>query len=496
MPSIANGQRFTNTSSTQLLIGGVVLLFVVGLFFVPQVVPPRETTAENAAYEQALSTSNEDFSFEELLGTESADEGTQAVAREDIRARHAGLPDADSPAVEGAFDRFDIASLLGGETPQQEFAEIAPAGPVDESPEEDERILVAENTADDSALGKVSRLLEDLSTPEHRRVSAETLVADDMSDGQAVGLETVAMQQRREQVNQKGATESNASEEATKEKDVSLFPEGEGVTWKLIHRGKSKRKIRKAGKNAQKIAIGLGHKYQNTRFAITNYVGGLNRVMIGKGIKAHEVPQFLAELEKEVTTAMAQEGVPQADILQWADISLGPELQTVVERQRKEQMVRPFDPKIRLSKLKVRQGYKHRGKWDPTARVAVKLSGYISGKHVKKIELYRNGKRVKKLPLEKRSDDEGNRVFRMRQGQHVRDAVYTFKVTDSKDRVFEKSYLFYPKVRAFKWNGKTDGSFAIPFKEDDPRLDSYFRNGGKHNNGFGAPRKQVAFARF
>jgi hypothetical protein len=515
MPSIAQGQRFTNTSSTQLVVGGTVLLFVVGLFFVPQVVPPRDTANTNSALEEALS-------FGEAEVPEAREEEPVAIemAAEDIRARHARplVDDIIEEESKSAFDRFDVASLLGTtEVPKtsqkagsEDFvvtytaegeyeAGVVPAGPVDEAPPGDDRILVAETEEDTSALASVTRLLEDLSTPEHRKVvAADELVPDDMDDNYSEGgVVTVAMQQRM----QGGAEENPAQTQAPKEgvkgkKEGPLFPEGVGVTWKVIHNGKNKRKIRKAGKNAQKIAISLGHKYQLTRFAIQNYSGGLNRVMIGKGISAHEVPSFLAGLEREVTVAMKREGVPQADVLRWAAITLGPELQSVLERQRKEEMVRPFNPKLRLSKLKIRQGYKHKGKWDPKARVAVKLSGYITGKHVKKIELFRNGKRVKKLPLEKRADDDGNRVFRMRQGQHVRDAVYTFRVTDSKDRVFEKSYLFYPKVRAFKWNGKSDGSFAIPFLEDDPRLDSFFRQRSTGGNGFGGGRTQVAFARF
>jgi len=199
---------------------------------------------------------------------------------------------------------------------------------------------------------------------------------------------------------------------------------------KLLRKETVRKSLRQAKKKSLAIAAALSDDFPQASEVLETYAKGIDRILGGHGIPADSVPAYISRLDSQVTRALKDQGVPQQAKLEWSEISAGPHVQSKSSLMDKQDLAGPFDPKLRLRKLWIRQGFKHRGKDRSNARVTVKATGYVRGDHVSAVHLYRNGQHLRNLPLSANMNEYGLRKFKFKQRDGVKFGIFTFRVID------------------------------------------------------------------
>lgn len=429
MPSIAQSTRIRNTSSMNLLVAGGIIVLIIGLFFVPEFVVQDEL-----------------------------DQGSTQIA---------GLDTAELPLA--SVDQSTAGELVVDATARASLGSIS-----------DSIVLVGEDDqplADDLAVGDFPPATEELSPLE--RVSA-LLQGNESFPEDAANVEELELEESEEATAEDDPVFSYTEEQLIEELVANtalefdyIVPDGP-LTWKMVRSPEGSRLLKKTRRVVRRLGNKMDKDFKLSKLALKEYESAISLAMNSTKHDVNDVKRKIEKLDLTVTAAFQKESAPPSERLQWADVYVGPYLQSRFAAEKKMTFKTELDPLLRISKLKIRQVYSHHGVFNPDAKVGLKMIGRIKGNHIKTIEAYRNGRRIKRLALNKRADDSGYRKFVFKQMREIKGSVYTFKVTDIKDRVYERSYSFYPRVRAFKWNGHTDGRFNIPFGENDPDLDKFF----------------------
>ena len=249
------------------------------------------------------------------------------------------------------------------------------------------------------------------------------------------------------------------------------FVSGEQVTWKTLRASSSLKTFKDARKRALEIAAALDPAYSSAKFALYNFVNGLNKIIEGaeKSMKPEEAMAYLEHLDQDVTDSFLKD--------RWADVSLGALFEQSRSQRMKTRSVPAFNPGLTLTYVRVKQPSDRFGRFNPTRPALVYVEGFVRGKDAKRMVLLRNGEQVRRISLRKKMDTQGRRIFNIPQ----RDAtgVYTIVAYDKEGSRYARSFSFYDRARQFNWIREQGGTFALPFAESDPRLTSFFMVAGQ-----------------
>lgn len=270
------------------------------------------------------------------------------------------------------------------------------------------------------------------------------------------------------------------------EKNLSEIP----LTWERIQAPQSQQAMRTAQAEALAIARQLNPKKTQTRYALITYVNAINAVLASPDqfSSPEEAVNYIETVDQSVTKAIFREGSDRADYLQWQKVSLGEELQISRASRLKTQYRMPFNPRVSLEYVAVRQFDA-----DQTGPAYLDFRGYMYGKDIERVELYWKGELVSLLQLTEPDAKTGRRYF----GYMLADArgLYTVVVYDQAGEKYSKSYEFFPHVTGYTRDGS--GTYVVPYNareigEPDPRLDRIFRSNGQR----GESSSNSAFSTF
>lgn len=257
------------------------------------------------------------------------------------------------------------------------------------------------------------------------------------------------------------------------------------LTWDLLKSRPIKKVLRKAIREATQVSRLIPEDLSRSRFALQTYIGGVSRVLKGvrDALSADQVPSYLTNLDRNVTSALTSENAERAIRQAWAEVSLSPITDKQLTQQYKESTIPAFDPRLRLTSVEVIQPSNRRGRFNPNGRIYVKFRGFVVGSEVKKVVIYKDGERFRSVRLQRKADKDGRRFFKMAQHRYDRDSVYTVEAIDREDNYFRKNYSFFPRAQRFPWGGVGKASYQIPFPDSDPRIDAFFRVGAAQRSG-------------
>lgn len=279
------------------------------------------------------------------------------------------------------------------------------------------------------------------------------------------------------------------------------FGGGQTVTWDQLNSAPVKKAFRTAQTSATKILKGLSGRQAAVRFALINYVNGLGWITRGdrKLMSAEEAMAYIEQLDINVTQAMLTSETDAADFESWKRISFGPLTVNSRAAAFKIGNTIAFNPRLTLSAVEIQRTpdyvYKRNGAVvAKRSHSSLRISGFVLGKDIKKIVVYRNGRRVNDMRVSRKGNEDGVRTFKWR--YRAADGLFTMRAYSSEGDMFEKNYVFLPKVyRRFRQDA--DGYYLLPFGDEDSdvvslrnldtRLDRFFRvipRGGSGGDGF------------
>lgn len=253
------------------------------------------------------------------------------------------------------------------------------------------------------------------------------------------------------------------------ERNLSQSP----LTWDKIKSPESQEVLRRAQGEALAISRALPPKKTETRYALITFANAVNAVLTGADqfSSPDEAIGYVETVDQAVTKAIFREGVERADYMRWQQVSLGPELRTSRVARTKAQYQMPFNPRVTLEYVGVRQ-------LEPNieAPASVDFRGYMFGKDIVKVQLRWKNRDLGELGLSEPDPNNGRRYF----AYTLTDArgIYTVIAKDSNGDKFEKSYEFFPHAAGYPKN--YEGFFEVPYNstewgESDPRIDKLFR---------------------
>ncbi len=254
-------------------------------------------------------------------------------------------------------------------------------------------------------------------------------------------------------------------------------PAQQGVTssavefsWAAIKSKPSAHALRGTSKECQNIIKQLSSDKPATRFAIQNFINGIN-LLLGSGDKnmtAIEAVAYLANLQNTVVRVMMRENVDIGTYNNFVALDLGPVVD-LNQKRRLASQLKPFNPRLTLTAISVKKVGSKLNIYQESAPPYVQVKGYVIGNDVKSIQLFYNGNLLKVFKPG-RPNELNQRNFSTR--RYYAKGIYTFRVFDSLGQMWEKSYVFYPRVKVYPWKG---GAYAIPkTSEMDTRLDRFF----------------------
>lgn len=265
------------------------------------------------------------------------------------------------------------------------------------------------------------------------------------------------------------------------------------VTWEQLTSSQVRRAFKSAQTSAIKILKGLGERQSAVRFALVNYINGLGWLARGdkKMMSAEEALAYIEQLDINVTQAMLTSEIDAKDFEQWKRISFGPLSANSRASAFKMNHYIAFNPRMTLGNVEIQKDpdyvQKRNGSWvRKNPRSSVRIEGFVMGKDVKKIVVYRNARRASSLKVSSKGNEDGLRTFKWR--YRTAEGLFTFRAISRDGDVFEKSYVFLPRVYG-RFKQDADGFFRLPFgigDEDginlrnlDTRLDRFFRAGSR-----------------
>ncbi len=249
------------------------------------------------------------------------------------------------------------------------------------------------------------------------------------------------------------------------------------LTWEKVRSPESQAVLKTAQGQAFELARALSSKKTETRYALITYVNAVNAVLGSPDqfSSPEEAIGYIETVDQAVTKAMFREGADRADYLRWQEVSLGKELQTSRVARTKAQYRMPFNPRVTMEYVGVRQLEK-----DQSGPAYLDFRGYMIGKDISRVELYWKGALVAELGLTEADANTNRRYF----SYMLADArgVYTIVVYDQAGEKFRKSYEFFPRVVGYSRD--SNGYYLVPSNsmevgQDDPRLDRMFRSNGQ-----------------
>jgi hypothetical protein len=379
--SIAKGVRFSTYNARSMLVSGVVLLLVIGLFFIPEIVG---------------------YLFQ---GSSS------------------GAASTEAPKI--ALNTTKVPAVSTKEP--------------------------AELQSKPSALDKILGLL---GAKEPEVVSLDK--GDDVVDAKS------------------SATEDDSKAHPGRKKEAPGLMLGEAVvSWKVLKSKPTRKAMMKAHNDALTLATQLEPRWEKSRYALYNLIGGIRLINkgAGKGMGAEEAVQYLELLDSNVTKSMLSDRVPASIYNQWTEITLGPLFEKSRAYQLKMARKMPFDPQLRIVNVKIFQPPDRRGRWIEGGKAYIYFRAGVMGADVKKVSIFRDGVHVMdRTPRRKKGT--GLRLFSF--GPREARGNYVIRVFDKHNQMVEKAYQFYNPARKYNWVSRSKGRFAIPFGEYDPRLDRLF----------------------
>jgi hypothetical protein len=226
--------------------------------------------------------------------------------------------------------------------------------------------------------------------------------------------------------------------------------------------------LKQQRREALRIASSLPDKAKGSRKALRQYAAEIEQIVAGK--KAGK----LQGMAKEISAKLASEKAPQQARVRWMKLSGIKDSGVSAMYDGQAQGGGTFAPKFWIAKFFGRQGYRHHGVWDPTARATVKIRGYVAGENLEKGLVFINGIYNRPLDIRKGEGGSGLRKFFFKQSENLRNSIFTFRLVSKDGQFYDRSYSFYPRMTNFEWNGHSSGSFSIPWVVNDPRIDRYF----------------------
>lgn len=263
------------------------------------------------------------------------------------------------------------------------------------------------------------------------------------------------------------------------------------LTWEKIQNPESVGVLRKAQGQALELSRMLAPKKSETRYALITYINAINAVLAtpDQFATAEEAIGYVETVDQAVTKALFKEGADRADYLRWQEVSLGDTLKTSRVARTKAQYRMPFNPRVTMEYVGVRQLEK-----DQNTPAYLDFRGYMIGKDISRVELFWKGQWVAELSLSDPDMNTNRRYF----SYMLADArgVYTIVVHDQTGEKFRKSYEFFPRV--VRYARDPGGYYVVPYNameigQDNPRLDRMFR---ASEGGGAAGSSNAAFSRF
>ncbi len=454
MPSLTKGIPLSSINRSNLLISLIVFIVIIALFFIPEIISFQKGDSQTVWSKIA-----------------SSDQMPRPVQKASLdNSSDLDFSDPDEPLLANRLD-FEDGELFEDPSEQDfnsgfSFASLDfdRAGKNSASP-----LQAILERLDGSQVSDAGSLAENAVFEEE---SVDEVQDQDSKPG--VAEEFRAALRGRRWANEK--LERGVNRKQNQLEDV--LQADAPLTWQILHHRTVRRILRTAQKEAMSLAKTLSENNVQSRYALQNFIGGVGRVLRGAqtALLAEQVPGYLAQLDDDVTQAFLREGVARANYLKWTDISLEPLTSIRSPRLTKQKVIRPFEPGMQLSWVRVRRPRTLYGNYNPKGTDFLGFKGFVTAAEVKKINVYRDGELFKTLRVGKRADMNGRRFFKVHQHKLVPNSLYTLEAVDVNGIKYSKSYAFAQKILSFPYgvNPKARAEYALPYQEFDPRLDRTF----------------------
>ena len=249
--------------------------------------------------------------------------------------------------------------------------------------------------------------------------------------------------------------------------------EPQQITWEYIKSNQSKAKFTQAVALARSLLTKYRDSDRNMflRNALLQFIAGIELIE-GEGSKvmsAAEAAAYLENLDLRVARALQTDSVSRDDYLNWMEVSVAPAIAGARAQSIKRQMLKPFNPNLRLTRLDISKSKTTAGSQQP-ALTQMRLRGSIKGDDINKISLYHNGSYLSDIRFD-RPNREGRREFVINQ----RDAtgLWTIRIEDKAKNIYEKTYRFFPIIESYPQDRST---YQLRYSEEglDPAIDKLF----------------------
>lgn len=231
------------------------------------------------------------------------------------------------------------------------------------------------------------------------------------------------------------------------------------ISWDRLKSRESKEALMHAKATAAKISKRVGDQGVRSRYALLNFSNGIDFVLErgAKSMGPLEAVHYIDSLSQAVGRALSQDPVDRTLALQWSKVSLGPLVGAGSGNS--DVHIRPFNPQMTLTWLKLRQRSKN-GVPNPEAAPRAYIGGYLLGSDVDSLELLTaNGGVRRKVSISGVSRKDDYRFFRLTMEVN---SPMVLRVRDKTGMVYEKTYDFRSARYRFPYE-RESRSYQLPF---------------------------------
>ena len=210
-------------------------------------------------------------------------------------------------------------------------------------------------------------------------------------------------------------------------------------------------------------------------FSLATFVSAIRFVMDegDRHFSPQQAAKYLVGLGDQVERDLADSSTGAKFRRDWQALRLSESFNGVLN-QEKAPILKPFDPKLQLFSVNIRQMGEANGKFNPVIIPTIEIQGFVRDESAMKVTLLRAGVEIGSQDLPPQLDPDGMKRFFLR--SHDARGTLELRVTSKDGQQRSRHYSFYPRVRGFQWQGD---QYVLPFRNGDvdPRLDKFFSVG-------------------
>jgi hypothetical protein len=206
--------------------------------------------------------------------------------------------------------------------------------------------------------------------------------------------------------------------------------------------------VEKALSEGTALLKALDPKYSRTKFALLNYLKGLETIrsvsIKNNLLSPKETIDFIGSLDIKVTQSFIEERIGRTEYLIWRAISLTPFIEAAGGVNSVD-YIPPFKTDVIVTSLSIKNNMINLPKGGKHRNWTINVEGLIEGQEASKLEIYHGKKLIKLMDLQNTDNKVKSVVYRKFNFSFTDDigtSPYTIRALGEKGSYFQKSYSF------------------------------------------------------